>query len=79
MHYDSIEKDICSVLDRDIHFVSLIERVLLALAIYEGKYGEEKLAKSIAIDQAVILAKRYGRKESSRFVNGVLDRFLSIK
>ena len=32
--------------------------------------------QTVAINEAVELAKRYGAKQSPQFVNGILDRFL---
>lgn len=33
----------------------------------------------VAINEAVELAKRYGTRQSSQFVNGILDRFLRMR
>lgn len=49
------------------------DRNILRLAVYEMKFGDPPLAKSIAINEAVELAKRYGTDDSSRFVNGILE------
>lgn len=50
-----------------------VDRELLHLAIYELKYGSEPQA--VVINEAVELAKMYGRDESPAFVNAVLDNF----
>lgn len=50
-----------------------VDRELLHLAIYELKYGGEPQA--VVINEAVELAKLYGRDESPAFVNAVLDNF----
>ena len=44
---------------------------VLRLAIYEMKYCDET-PDSVAINEAVELAKRYGGDEDSSFVNGIL-------
>ena len=49
------------------------DRNILRLAVYEMKFVEPKLRKSIAINEAVELAKKYGTDDSSRFVNGILE------
>ena len=49
------------------------DRNILRLAVYEMKFFEPPLPKSIAINEAVELAKRYGTDDSSRFVNGILE------
>ena len=49
------------------------DRNILRLAIYEMKFVEPTLNKSIVINEAVELAKKYGTDDSGRFVNGVLE------
>lgn len=52
----------------------VVDRALLRLAVYEMVYVDE-VPISVAINEAVELAKVYGGEdESSRFVNGVLGR-----
>lgn len=52
--------------------IGSVERAILRLCIYEIKY--EDLAKGIAINEAVELAKKFGGDSSGSFVNGVLAR-----
>ena len=49
-----------------------VDRNILRLAIYELKYGTEKLPANVVINEAVELAKTFGTEDSGRFVNGVL-------
>jgi len=49
------------------------DRNILRLAVYEMKFVEPVIAKGVAINEAVELAKRYGTDDSSRFVNGILE------
>ena len=52
----------------------VVDRALLRLAVYEIVYVDD-VPVSVAINEAVELAKAYGGEdESSRFVNGVLGR-----
>ncbi len=52
----------------------VVDRALLRLAVYEMVYVDE-VPVSVAINEAVELAKAYGGEdESPRFVNGVLGR-----
>lgn len=52
----------------------VVDRAILRLAVYEMLYVNE-VPVSVAINEAVELAKAYGGEdESSRFVNGVLGR-----
>lgn len=51
--------------------VGKVELTILRLAIYEIKFDDD-IPASVAIDQAVELAKKFGRDESYAFVNGIL-------
>ncbi len=54
-----------------IQRMPLLDRNILRLAIYEILY-EPEIPVSVAINEAVELAKMYGTPDSSKFVNGVL-------
>jgi len=51
------------------------EKTILRLAYYEMKY-DENIPESVAINEAVNLAKKFGRDESSAFVNAVLSKLV---
>ena len=51
----------------------LVDRSILEIAIYELFYLSET-PPSVAIDQAVRMAKKFGGDESGKFVNGILDK-----
>jgi N utilization substance protein B len=50
-----------------------VDRNLLRIGTYELAYGTD-VPRPVAIDEAVEIAKRFGTEESSKFVNGVLER-----
>ena len=53
----------------------LVDRNILRVATWEILYGDaEQVPPSVAINEAVELAKVYGGDDSSKFVNGVLGR-----
>lgn len=52
--------------------ISKIEHTIFMLAIYELKYTPEVPAK-VVINEALELGKKYSTKESSSFLNGILD------
>ncbi|MCL2094875.1 transcription antitermination factor NusB [Candidatus Saccharibacteria bacterium] len=52
--------------------ISPIDRNILRLATYELLYRGDDVPPSVAINEAVELAKMFGSESSSRFVNGVL-------
>ncbi|MGH7907302.1 MAG: transcription antitermination factor NusB [Candidatus Binataceae bacterium] len=72
----------CETLDRNIAAalenwsmgrLSRVDHNILRLALYElMRLGE--VPARVTIDEAIELAKRYGDKDSGRFVNGVLDQ-----
>ena len=51
--------------------ISRVSLAVLRLAIYEMLY-EDSVPVSVAINEAVELAKKYGGDEESSFVNGIL-------
>jgi len=53
--------------------MAYVDRNILRLASYEMLHLDEIPVK-VAINEAVELAKRYGEPDSSKFVNGILDR-----
>ena len=52
-----------------------VEVALLRLAVYEMLYDDE-VPSSVAINEAVELAKKYGGDRSPKFVNGVLGQIV---
>jgi N utilization substance protein B len=59
----------------DLDRMSVVDRNILRMAIYELLWHPEVPAKA-AINEAIEIAKKFGTTESSRFINGVLDRIL---
>ncbi len=51
-----------------------VDLTILRLAVYEIVFDEE-VPTGVAINEAVELAKQFGKDESSAFVNGVLAKF----
>jgi transcription antitermination protein NusB len=50
-----------------------VDRNILRLAIYE-MFHRTDVPPIVAINEAIEISKRFGTPDSSRFVNGVLDR-----
>jgi N utilization substance protein B len=57
--------------------MSVVDRNLLRLGIYEAIHNSSTIPVGVAIDEAVELAKLYGSESSSRFINGVLGRVVA--
>ncbi|MFH1189130.1 MAG: transcription antitermination factor NusB [Candidatus Omnitrophota bacterium] len=53
--------------------MAVIDRNILRLGAYELIYSDE-IPPKVAINEAIDIAKRYGDKDSGKFVNGVLDK-----
>ncbi len=53
--------------------MAVVDRNILRIAIFELIFQNEVPPK-VAINEAVELAKKYGDAESSKFVNGILDK-----
>ncbi|CAM5203995.1 Transcription antitermination protein NusB OS=Ureibacillus acetophenoni OX=614649 GN=nusB PE=3 SV=1 [Ureibacillus acetophenoni] len=52
-----------------------IERTVLRLAVYELLYMKDT-PKNVVLNEAIELCKTYGDEKSSKFVNGVLSKFV---
>lgn len=51
-----------------------VDLTILRLAVYEIVF-DETIPTQVAINEAVELAKKFGRDESAKFINGVLAKF----
>lgn len=62
----------------DMDRLAAVDRNILRLAIFEIVWSDE-LADSIAIDEALTLAKDLSTDESASFIHGLLGKIASIK
>lgn len=53
--------------------MAIIDRNILRLGLFELQYAPD-IPPKVTINEAVELAKKYGDTESSKFVNGILDK-----
>lgn len=58
----------------DISRMGKVELTVLRLALYEMQHDED-VPVSVAINEAVELAKKFGQESSGAFVNAVLAKF----
>ena len=56
-----------------IRRMAIIDRNVMRIGLYELQHTVD-IPPKVAINEAVELAKKYGDLESSKFVNGILDR-----
>ena len=53
-----------------------VDLAILRLALYEILY-DDKVTASVAINEAVEIAKKFGQDESPSFINGILAKFVN--
>ncbi len=53
--------------------MAIIDRNVMRIGLFELQYTTD-IPPKVAINEAVELAKKYGDLESSKFVNGILDK-----
>ncbi len=72
---DAVDQHLARLATRwSLSRMAVADRNVLRLGAFEILYGETP--GRVAVNEAIILAKRYGSKDSTRFVNGILDRLL---
>jgi N utilization substance protein B len=70
---NTIDEEISTALvDWQVTRLAHIDRDILRIAVAEMKYLQ--VPQSVAINEAIELAKRYSEEDSHRFINGVLRR-----
>lgn len=73
-HREVIDQRIAEISENwSLSRMSIVDRNILRIAVYELMY-DETIPPSVAINEAVELAKSYGDEDSSKFVNGILGR-----
>lgn len=70
-HLDTLISDVAE--NWRIDRMAAIDRNILRVGAYEMLYCDD-VPNKVAINEALELAKRYSTAQSSRFVNGILDR-----
>ncbi|HXG05373.1 MAG TPA: transcription antitermination factor NusB [Candidatus Binatia bacterium] len=58
----------------DLERMAVVDRNLLRLAVHEMLWAGGETPPKVVINEAIEIAKKFGTRESSRFVNGILDR-----
>jgi N utilization substance protein B len=73
---DSIIEDISE--NWSLSRMPLVDRSILRLAVWEMLYRDDDVPDSVAINEAVEMAKVYGGEDSSKFINGILGRLADV-
>lgn len=58
--------------------MAVIDRNILRMAAFEILYLDD-IPPKVSINEAVDMAKKYGDKDSGKFVNGILDRINKMR
>jgi N utilization substance protein B len=58
--------------------MSVVDRNILRLAVFELHYQDD-VPTSVAINEAVEIAKRYSTDDSGSFINGILDGLAKVE
>jgi N utilization substance protein B len=58
--------------------MGLVDLSVMRICVFEMKFMEPQIPPSVAINEAVEIARTYGSTESSSFVNGILDQVARV-
>lgn len=72
---EEIDQRIVSAADNwSLERMAVVDRNILRLGVAQLLFLRAEVPPKVAIDECIELAKEYGEDDSSKFVNGVLDR-----
>lgn len=69
---DNFNTQLKPFINRPIAQLDYVERAILLVAAFELNSGSTP--PKVAINEAIIIAKKFGGDDSHKFINGVLDR-----
>ena len=73
-HHDKIDRVISShATNWQLKRMAVIDRNVLRCGTYELLFMDD-IPPKVAINEAIDIAKKYGDKDSGKFVNGILDK-----
>ncbi len=79
-HREQIDQHLSSTASQwKLDRMAAVDRNISRIAVYELLFGEEEMTPGIVINEAVEIAKKYGDKDSARFINGVLGSLAKTK
>jgi N utilization substance protein B len=58
----------------ELERMAVVDRNILRQAIFELRWASAAVPPKVAINEALEVAKKFSTHESSRFINGILDR-----
>lgn len=77
-HRDAIDSQLAELATNwSLSRMPVVDRNVLRLGAYEIMFADTP--DRVAVNEAILLAKRYGDTKSPRFVNGILDRLMKLE
>ncbi|UGQ16926.1 transcription antitermination factor NusB [Borrelia sp. RT1S] len=74
---ESIDKLISDIsLNWRLERMDKVDLAILRLSVFSLKFQDLEIPKRAVIDEAVLIARKYGSRNSYKFVNGILDGLL---
>jgi N utilization substance protein B len=78
-HISEIDRNLRGLADNwDLNRMAAVDRNILRLSAYEILFDAD-IPKSVAINEAIEIVKKFSTDESSKFVNGILDKLQKQK
>jgi transcription antitermination protein NusB len=71
-HIERIDSHISETIDRPIGQLDPVERAILRIACYELLFRHD-IPYRVSINEAIMLARKFGAEQGHAFINGVLD------
>lgn len=71
-HIERIDSHISGTIDRPIGQLDPVERAILRIACYELLFRHD-IPYRVSINEAIMLARKFGAEQGHAFINGVLD------
>ena len=71
-HIERIDSHISDTIDRPIEQLDPVERAILRIACYELLFRHD-IPYRVSINEAIMLARKFGAEQGHAFINGVLD------
>jgi len=63
--------------DWSIDRMSVVDRNLMRLAVYEMLFCPD-IPQKVTVNEASDIAKKFGSDDSSKFINGILDKIMAV-
>ena len=77
-HREEVDKVISKYAENwEMERMATVDRNIMRIACFELMFTDD-IPPKVAINEAIDIAKKYGDKDSGKFVNGILDKISKI-